>query len=171
MEAGEIRWTSFLYSYLRLISRSCAHSVVTFPAFLWSTPTPLIVALVISHFFMFVAPVSLALLLAQALVTGSAGPRPPWPSSECSSCCSPSCSSCSRSPGWSRGPGVLLVARLTGCHLPHHVPDVSILSTGFVSYLNVCKFEFLFGLVKVRKKVLTKLIICLDSMALFSSSG
>ena len=32
-----------------------------------------------------------------------------------------------------RGPGVLLVARLTGCLLPHHVPDVSVLSKGFVS--------------------------------------
>jgi len=51
-----------------------------------------------------------------------------------------------------RGPGVLLVARLTGCLLPHHVPDVSVLSTGLVSYLNVCKFEFLFCLVKVRRR-------------------
>ena len=71
-----------------------------------------------------------------------------------------------------RGPGVLLVARLTGCLLPHHVPDVSVLSTGFVSSLKVCKLEFLFGLMEVkRKKVLTKLIFCLDSVALFSSSG
>ena len=55
-----------------------------------------------------------------------------------------------------RGPGVLLVARLTGCLLSHHVPDVSVLSTGFVSSLKVCKFEFLFGLMEVRKKSINK---------------
>ena len=64
---------------------------------------------------------------------------------------------------------VLLVARDL---LPHHVPDVRVLSinTGFDSSWKVCKLEFLFGLMEM-KKVLTRLIFCLDSVALFSSSG
>ena len=64
---------------------------------------------------------------------------------------------------------VLLVARLAGDLLPPHVRVVSI-NTGFDISWKFCKLEFLFGL-KKREKVLTRLIFCLDSVALFSSSG
>ena len=43
-----------------------------------------------------------------------------------------------------RGPGVLLVARQTGGLLPHHLPDVRVLSinTALYSSWKVCKLEF-----------------------------